>query len=225
MGEQITNGGIYLLTNFLSGESYLGSTTDFTRRWLRHRRDLRRLRHANQHLQAAWNKYGENAFLFVIVETVSSRNCLVETEQHWLDKLKPAYNIVKVVASPFLGRRHTCETKAILSASKSGPNHPMWGKHLPATTRKKLSLARTGERNHNFGKQLSSGQRKKLSTIKLSANNPWRGKRHSQSTRNKISEAHKGRKKSAAHKEKLRAATIAYHAKIKALQETTFENR
>ena len=46
----------------------------------------------------------------------------------------------------------TAETKKKLSESKSGENHPMFGKTHTDETKKKQSDAKKGEKNHNFGK-------------------------------------------------------------------------
>jgi hypothetical protein len=49
-------GGIYAIRHVESGKMYIGSAKDFAERWNGHRKDLRRGRHPNRHLQNAWDK-------------------------------------------------------------------------------------------------------------------------------------------------------------------------
>lgn len=59
---------IYQITNMLTGDFYIGSAQSFARREWQHRYDLKRGKHKNPHMQASWNKYGEEAFVFEILE-------------------------------------------------------------------------------------------------------------------------------------------------------------
>lgn len=61
-----------------------------------HRSYLRDNKHQNQHLQNAWNKYGENAFDYYILE-FCEEGILTIREQFYIDTLKPEYNITKEV--------------------------------------------------------------------------------------------------------------------------------
>ena len=62
------NSGIYKITNLINKKYYIGSSLDIKRRWKEHRRNLIKNKHNNIHLQKSWNKYGENSFLFEIIE-------------------------------------------------------------------------------------------------------------------------------------------------------------
>ncbi len=79
---------------------------------------MRRGTHRNKHLQAAWNKYGEIAFKWVVLQRCAPH--LVEKwEQYWLDTLTPwkreiGYNICQY-AEVTLGYKHTKEAKAVMS--------------------------------------------------------------------------------------------------------------
>lgn len=85
------NSGIYKIENKINGKLYVGSTVNFTRRWWKHRALLRHGKHPNSHLQASWDKYGEDAFSFSIVEQCLN-DSLLSREQFYIDKLRPAYN-------------------------------------------------------------------------------------------------------------------------------------
>ena len=80
-----------------------------------HKQKLRKNVHENIKLQNAWNKYGENSFLFLEIEIVNDYNLLTEREQFWTDEwdsFKLGYNLRPVVDSN-LG----IKTKLILEKS------------------------------------------------------------------------------------------------------------
>lgn len=79
--------GIYSIFNKLNNKTYIGSSCDIKRRWRHHRQNLNRGIHHCIHLQRAWNKYGENNFIFSI-EQICKRKELVNIEQSYLDKAK-----------------------------------------------------------------------------------------------------------------------------------------
>ena len=85
------NSGIYKIENKANNKVYVGSTNNFTRRWLKHRALLRHSKHQNSHLQAAWNKYGESSFTFSIIEYCPV-DSLLSREQFYIDTLHPEYN-------------------------------------------------------------------------------------------------------------------------------------
>lgn len=97
--------GIYQIINTVSRKIYVGSSNDTEHRRREHFRKLRNNRHTNQHLQAAWNKYGSEAFQFEVI-----LECPVEelrsVEQQLLDKLdfNQTYNIALDAAAPTRGR-------------------------------------------------------------------------------------------------------------------------
>ena len=75
--------GIYIIRHIESGKVYVGSASNISKRWHRHRKDLRLGRHPNKHLQAAWTMYGEDAFVFEILELTGEFDA---REQYWIDK-------------------------------------------------------------------------------------------------------------------------------------------
>ena len=62
---------IYYIINKITGERYVGQTTNFVRRKNEHLSQLKNKTHINKKLQNAWNKYGENNF---IVEKIQYDN-------------------------------------------------------------------------------------------------------------------------------------------------------
>ena len=85
--------GVYEILNLINGKRYIGSTTmSFSKRLDHHRSMLRGGKHKNTYLQNAWNKYGEDNFLFRILKVVDKALTL-EVEQSYLDECVNCYNI------------------------------------------------------------------------------------------------------------------------------------
>ena len=193
--------GIYEILNPVNGKRYVGSAMNFQHRWTAHLSALRCGRHHNPHLQHAFDKYGEDALVFSVLEEAQEEP-LLEREQHYMDMLKSEYNIAPIAGNPMLGRHHSLETRGKISEAKKGRHHSDEHRRknseahmdLPvsAATRAKLSLALMGERNHNYGKPLSPETRQKISEAKSGERHHFYGKHHSLETRAKISAAKMG---------------------------------
>ena len=110
--------GIYQIKNTLNGKLYVGSAKSFKTRWNIHKSDLSRNTHANPHLQAAYNKYGSEAFEYSVL-LYCSKDDLLFYEQRAMDTLKPEYNICKVAGNT-LGTKRSEETRAKMSLKKIG---------------------------------------------------------------------------------------------------------
>ena len=78
-----SNCGIYKITNLKNNKAYIGQSTDIKSRWINHKRELRNNIHRNSHLQNAFNKYGEEAFEFRILEETFEEN-LDDAEEYWI---------------------------------------------------------------------------------------------------------------------------------------------
>lgn len=83
--------GIYRIRNLINNKCYYGSAKNIKRRWCKHKSQLKYNRHENIILQRAWNKYGDENFIFEIVEKCKEDELLI-IEQKYLD-LNPEYNI------------------------------------------------------------------------------------------------------------------------------------
>ena len=124
----MTRSGVYEIRNTINGKRYVGSAVNLPNRKRRHWRDLRKTCHHNRYLQRSWNKCGESAFEFEVLEYWEPE-FLVSFEQWWLNMLQPEYNICKVAGSALgikrtarftaklKARKHTDETKAQISAA------------------------------------------------------------------------------------------------------------
>ena len=74
--------------------------------------------------------------------------------------------------NPFYGKKHSSETRKILSNAKSGKNNPFYGKSLSEDHKKKISETISGEKNHFYGKSHSNETRKKMSVAQKGVPHP-----------------------------------------------------
>lgn len=66
---------VYALCNHLTGEAYIGESSQFRLRVYQHFYTLRRGTHSNIALQAAYDADGESAFGLVVLERVANPDC------------------------------------------------------------------------------------------------------------------------------------------------------
>ncbi len=166
--------GIYKIINVVNNKFYVGSAVDLKRRKTRHFSELRNGRHNNRHLQAAWVKYGEQAFVFVVVEELPDEADLLAAENVWLKEhvgkdycynlgvdatapmigmggeLSPTYGrkrtAEELAAQNWTGKKHTEESKEKIRAH-------LIGKPKSAEVRAKISATLSGEGNYWYGKK------------------------------------------------------------------------
>jgi group I intron endonuclease len=171
---------IYKITCTANGKFYIGSTVNKTQRWARHRKDLRSGTHPNKNMLASWIKYGEESFVFEVVEVVQDDVLLFAAEQKHLDQHAGkdyCFNWSRHADAPMRGR--------------SGEGTPNYGRKFGQDFRDKVSSAVAGENHPNWGKNLSSTTKQKIS--EANKTNPWKGSKHTDEAKAKISQAGKGR--------------------------------
>lgn len=79
--------GIYKIVNTANKKLYIGSSSNICVRWVAHKSQLRHNKHPNKYLQHVYNKYGEEAFVFTVIEQVPKYE-LLDREQYWFNKTK-----------------------------------------------------------------------------------------------------------------------------------------
>lgn len=176
--------GIYCIVNKVNFKVYVGSAVDLERRKYDHVKDLRKNRHYNSKLQNAWNKYGEDNFVFDVLEFVEDKTKLLDTEQFWIDFsscVSIGYNINPTAYSR-LGAVLSTETKKKIGDSSRG-------RFVSEDTRKKIS-------NRHKGREDSEETRKKKS---ISSKNSEKAIAH----RERVAESRKGTKVSDETKKKI----------------------
>lgn len=110
--------GIYEIRNTVNGHIYVGSAIDLKQRWYDHRKLLRVNKHHSKYLQNAWNKYGESAFIFVVLRYIKSKDDLITNEQEFIDKLNPDYNVCRVAGST-LGKKQPAHVGRAVGVANS----------------------------------------------------------------------------------------------------------
>lgn len=127
--------GVYQIVNLVNGKCYVGSSVQIESRIFKHLAFLRRGNHPNAHLQAAFSKYGEQAFDYKLLE-VCRKDVLLGREQFYLDALSPEYNICKIAGNT-LGYKHGAVAKAKMVVANKG-NKRMLGKEHSEEAKQKM---------------------------------------------------------------------------------------
>ena len=78
--------GIYKITSITNGKIYIGCASNVRTRINGHLYDLRKDKHNNSYLQRAWTKYGEENFIFEMIEKCDISN-LHAREHYWVNEL------------------------------------------------------------------------------------------------------------------------------------------
>ena len=149
--------GIYCITCTANGRKYVGKATGargVSGRWAQHRKAARRGRHHSPHFQACWDKYGESAFVWEVLEPYVDGDPYV-LEQKWMDALRPVLNSslsarpgtnpsparleqMRAIGRRNKGRRHTEEAKALMRAARANvPKHPEHRQALAQSIRRR----------------------------------------------------------------------------------------
>lgn len=218
--------GVYQILNTANGKSYVGRSVAIKRRWDSHRFHLRKGTHKNKHLQSSWNKYGEDSFVFRVLEFVDDEDLLPAREGFHTNRLKATHRdhgYCSVEVDENAQVRFSEEHRRRISASLMG--HPvsesnrkamseaLTGRSQSAEERQRRSEAQKGRKhteeakakiraNGNKGRKfgpLSEEHRRKLSKA-------HKGHTHSPETRARISKALTGRERSEEHCLKISAA-------------------
>ncbi len=195
--------GVYAIQCLANGKSYVGSTENLVRRQVEHFRLLRRIRHSNSYLQNAWNRYGENTFIFVILKYCSKRS-LLKCEQSFIDKMNTyecGFNLRPKAASNSgwkasseqrknmgkgnKGREFSEEHRENLSKAASGKlkskehkrkiSQSHIGMHYSDSTISKLSILQKGRWKNMTKEQRIQRERKRLATRRKNSKSAKRG--------------------------------------------------
>lgn len=169
--------GVYEIRNTLNNKVYVGSSINTSRRLKDHARKLAKGGHESQHLQASWNKHGEEAFEIKLLLICSPESVLFY-EQLIADGFRAnekefGYNKRVVVATCAGVKRTDEQRRKQREVARRGPAHHYYGKQLSdaakegaaeykrtnpvsdETRAKMRASSNRGEKHHFFGKSLS----------------------------------------------------------------------
>ena len=137
--------GIYMIRNVVNNRVYIGQTgQSFKRRYWMHLWKLNNNQHDNIILQRAWNKYGQECFVFEVVEVVTDKTRLDSLETSYIQNYKKSggsYNILDVASTR---RGIPMSEKAKRLVGEKNRVH-MNGKKHSDETKRRMSLSRIGK--------------------------------------------------------------------------------
>jgi len=214
---------VYKITNKINNKFYIGRTKNFKERKRNHIRLLTNNKHHCIHLQNAWNKYGEENFLFEqfkIFNTGLDHDDLYlvkSLEQHFLDSYmisEHLYNTSKNTENFYLiGKEHPnfkshpkewvgeegyLKLQQHYQRDFSGENNSFYGKAHSDETKEilRVKCPNYGEKNGFYGRTHTDESKKLMSEkakLKTGDKNSFFGKTHSDESRDKISRGNKGK--------------------------------
>lgn len=181
----LNESGVYLIKNITNGKVYIGSALNLRQRRSNHFSKLRNGNHSSRYLQNAFNKYGEENFIFEPIEYISQDE-IWERESHWIKYYKSndriyGYNS-RIYVTSNKGFKHTVESKKLISKMRKGKSP------------EKYIITKEGkEVKRKLGKGLSNFRTPKTEEHRTSrVREFWQGRRWDETARKKVSISNKG---------------------------------
>jgi len=197
--RQLKNAGIYVLTNRVTAQQYVGKDHQLGSRAKSHLG----LKSPNcKDIHSAIKTYTPRNFDVELIRYPGISPKALAAVERWkiaqLDSCENGYNCTKGgTGGGMLGQKHSDETKQKIGAAQKGDKNHCYGKKHSEEHRRKISEAHkgmhVGAKNNAFGKKHSEEHRRKISE-------GLKGKHVSDETRRRISEGLKGTK----HSEEMR---------------------
>lgn len=149
--------GIYIITNVLENKHYIGQSVHCLERFSKHKSLLRKNIHSNPHLQNSWNKHGEKAFTFEVLEEYENE-FLFSFENFWCNMLNVhnrlhGYNSDSINPTGSLNHHHSKETIEKIRKANTGKKHSK-------ETKEKLKIINTGKKYSEKLKELLRNNKK-----------------------------------------------------------------
>jgi group I intron endonuclease len=146
--------GIYMLTNKLTNDIYIGQSGDISKRFKKYFNFSYIKSKDSFIISRALLKYGYSNFSVTILEYCDKFN-LILREQYYFDKLNPQYNILKITGSS-RNFKYSEETKLKISKSLKGiyikEKSALFDRTHSEETQKLMSLKKAKDNNPLFGK-------------------------------------------------------------------------
>ena len=155
--------GVYLGTNLINGNNYVGSSVNLGKRFSSYFSFNYITNPKNNMLiNKALVKYGYSNFSLEILEYCDDPDLAISREQYYMDLLKPVYNLSKVAGSS-LGFKHTAESRSKMGGIRS-----------PEQLAKIISAT---QNSHSNGDGFSPDVRAKISKSMVNFNIKTKGKK------------------------------------------------
>lgn len=191
INENKYRSGIYMITNKLTGDFYIGQSTNISNRFINYFNISYLSNKKGLLISRALIKYGYSNFFLTILEYCNNSDLLIR-EQYYFDNLKPQYNILKIAGSShshklsektkakiskalkgvyigensaLFGRLHTEKTKELMSLKKAGKNNPLYGKCHSEKTKDLMKKKALGIKHSEETKLIMSTKRGNLVNI------------------------------------------------------------
>lgn len=166
MNDLYKYGGIYRITDTITGFSYIGQTgNSFGERWSHHRALLRQGTHSNKSLQSAWNADGEDAFEFAIIEVIEGKDALNNAEVRYIAEYRKEGKCFNITGGGdqyyWTGKHLTEETKRKIG-EKNRLN--MLGRKFSEETRRKMSVSQKNRKYTDEERRLRSEKSRQTNT-------------------------------------------------------------
>jgi group I intron endonuclease len=176
-------GSIYQVICSITGKSYIGQTVNNLEK--RKKQHFKSSKKASLYFHRALNKYGQEAFEWIILEKCSE-SILNQQEQYWIQKLDTlvpkGYNLT-LGGEGSRGRKVSSKTREKIGKANGGCNSAWFGKNHTEIEKNKIRIA-----NKHWWDNASKEEKKKRS---LSVSQACLGRKIPEEVRNKMSETHK----------------------------------
>lgn len=185
---------IYRITNMANSKFYIGSAESFARREWQHKYYLKRNTHKNPHLQASWNKHGEEMFVFEVVEQIPEGEDQLLWEDKWLRQYvgnADCYNVNRLATAPRLGIVLSESAKENISEGRkgkaAGENHYRYGQTISDEVRQKIGDTQRGKPKGPGRKVSEAGKAKIRANIEAGRSHMhWLGRTHTEEAKQKM---------------------------------------
>ena len=136
--------GVYVIKCKINDRFYVGVSKDIKARWNEHKSDLKNNKHHSIKLQRSYNKYGAEAFEYLVIYESLDYETAVNLE---LAMIKAFYGKMLLNSSAnskgfYKGYKHTLESRAKISKALIGNKYTLGYKHTEEAKQKQRNASK-----------------------------------------------------------------------------------